>query len=100
MKWLTGRRAIALLLFLVLATSGGNLWASWDEVHTFKDQLATQQVTEQKAAAKEIGELCATFGKVAALKPPAGNPATNPSRAFDQQEHADLAGVGPDLHCR
>jgi hypothetical protein len=93
------KRAIIALLVLVLVVGAGNLWASWDEVHSFKQQLHAQQVTEQKTAAREIGELCATFGKVALLKPPAGNPKTNPSRAFDQSVHADLAEVNPDLKC-
>jgi hypothetical protein len=84
---------------LVLIVGGANLWGSWDQVHSFKEQLHAQQVAEQKAAAKEIGELCDTFGKVALLQPPAGNPKTNPSRAFDQNLHADLAGVNPDLGC-
>lgn len=99
MKRFTASRAIGALLVLVFAVGGGNLWASWDEVHTFKEQLHAQQVTEQKAAIKEVGELCATFGKVAELKPPPGNPKTNPSRGYDQQQHADLAGVVPDLGC-
>ena len=92
-------RAFVALLVLVLIVGGANLWGSWDQVHSFKEQLHAQQVAEQKAAAKEIGELCSTFGKVALLKPPAGNPVTNPSRAFDQSLHADLAGVNPDLGC-
>jgi hypothetical protein len=99
-KWLTLQRAIGILLALVFLVGGGNLWASWDEVHTFKQQLHAQRVAEQKAAAKEVRELCATFGKVAELKPPAGNPKDNPSRAFDQKMHADLSGVVPDLKCR
>ena len=101
----TGKRdrralpVLPVLLVLVFLVGGGNLLASWQQVQSFKDQLRQQQLAQQKAAAKEIGELCATFGKVAELKPPAGNPQTNPSRAFDQEEHADLAGVVPDLGC-
>jgi hypothetical protein len=107
MKLFTVKRATAVLLVLVFAVGGGNLWASWNETHAvtaqlnaFKQQLHAQEVTEQKQGAKEVAELCATFGKVALLKPPAGDPKTNPSRAFDQNMHADLAGVVPDLRCK
>jgi hypothetical protein len=93
------KRAVVALLVLVLIVGGANLWGSWDQVHSFKEQLHAQQVAEQKAAAKEIGELCATFGKVAELKPPPGSQAQNPSRAYLQDEHADLARVVPDLGC-
>lgn len=100
------RHIYGFLLVLVFLVGGGNLWASWDQsravgtqLNTFKRQLHSQEVAEQKQGAKEIGELCDTFGKVALLQPPAGDPVTNPSRAFDQNLHADLAGVNPDLGC-
>ena len=44
-------------------------------------------------------KLCQTFGELAALKPPAGNPATNPARSYDQQLHATLSQLGTDLGC-
>lgn len=100
------RTIYGFLLVLVFLVGGGNLWASWDQSHsvgtqlnTFKRQLHSQEVAEQKAGEKEIGELCATFGKVADLKPPPGSAAANPSRAFLQDLHADLAAVNPDLGC-
>ncbi|HMG62696.1 MAG TPA: hypothetical protein VK599_07090 [Streptosporangiaceae bacterium] len=61
-----------------------------------RDQQATQarqgRITEQK--------LCATFGQLAALRPPPGNPAANPSRAYLQAEHATLVRLGTDLGCK
>lgn len=61
-------------------------------------------VNGQRAAQQRAGELveqklCATLGKLAALTPPAGNPATNPSRAYEQELHATLDQLGPDIHC-
>jgi hypothetical protein len=58
-----------------------------------------------QAAARAQGilveeKICATLGQLAALKPPPGDPATNPSRAFDDRLHATLDGLGPDLGCR
>ena len=93
------RRAVIALLVLVLLVGGGNLLGSWEQVHSFKQQLHAQQVADQKSATREIRELCATFGKVAELKPPPGSQAQNPSRAYLQDEHADLARVVPDLGC-
>lgn len=94
------RHAAVALLALVLIVGAANLWASYDQVQDFKNQLHAQQVAEQKAGELELAELCATFGKVALLKPPAGSAKANPSRAYEQQMHADLAGVPSDLRCR
>lgn len=87
------KTAVGALLALTLAMGAGNLWASWDEVHA--SQAAQQRqgrVVEQK--------LCTTFGKLAANKPPPGNPAANPSRAYDQNNHAILDELGTDLGCK
>lgn len=43
--------------------------------------------------------LCTTLRRLAVLTPPPGNPAANPSRAYDQELHATLAQLGPDLGC-
>lgn len=64
----------------------------------------TAQYRHEQAATAAAGrvlehKLCTTFGKLAALKPPPGNPNTNPSRAWEQGEHAILDQVGPDLQC-
>lgn len=94
------RIAIASLLLLVLLVGAGNLWASWDEVHTFKQQLAQQQAIEQKAAAKEIGALCADVGTMARIPAPAGPAASNPSRAYEQAEHQAWAGLFTSIRCK
>lgn len=100
MRWLTGRRAVGALLLLVLAVGGGNLWASWDEVHTFREQLHAGQVAEQKAGVAELGALCTDVGTMARLAPPAGAAATNPSRAYEQAEHRAWQGLYDGLACR
>ena len=63
--------AVGALLALTLIMGAGNLWASWDEVHSSQ---AAQQRQGQAVEAK----LCSTFGGLAALKPPAGDPRRNP----------------------
>ena len=45
-------------------------------------------------------KLCTTFGKLAANKPPAGNPETNPSRAYEQRQAVILDELGADLGCK
>lgn len=93
------RRAIVGLLTLVLIVGGGNLWA------TFQVNHSTQQAEQQQsAAARRQGQLverrlCTTLGRLTVLRPPPGNPATNPSRAFDQKLHDTLSQLSPDLGC-
>jgi hypothetical protein len=87
----------------VILAASGLFWIN----HAVHDSQAAiqaaqhrEQVMQQQAGAVVIGKLCLTFGKLAALKPPAGNPATNPSRAFEQREHATLVQLGTDLGCK
>jgi hypothetical protein len=86
------RLAITGLLILVLIMGGANLLATYFYV---KDSQASAKrqgfVVEQK--------ICSTLNALAKLTPPPGNPKTNPSRAYDQQLHATLDGLGPDLGC-
>ena len=58
-----------------------------------------EQATQREEGKIVIGKLCTTFGELAANKPPAGNPATNPSRRYDQDNHRILDNIGPDLGC-
>ena len=86
-------RSVAILVLLAIVLAAANLLWTAHEVRA--DNAAQQrqgQVVEQK--------LCSTLGKLAALKPPAGNPATNPARGYDQELHATLDQLGPDLGCR
>jgi hypothetical protein len=89
---ITPARAVGVLLALTLVVGGGNLWASWDEVHA-------SQAAQQRAGQVVEEKLCSTLGKLAVLKPPAGSPQANPSRAYEQELHATLAELGPDIGC-
>ena len=95
--------AIAILLGLVLLVGGGNLLATYEQVHSQARALQRQeqvtQAAQRKAGAALEKKLCTTFGKLAALKPPPGNPDTNPSRAYLQGQHAILAEVEADISC-
>lgn len=90
----------AALVALTLIVGAGNLLASWDEVHAYKASQSREQVAQQRQAAEVEDKLCSTFGKLAALEPPSGSPAHNPSRKFEQNLHARLVELGVDLGCR
>lgn len=60
---------------------------------------STQAAEHRQGLAVEQ-KICATLGKLASLQPPAGDPADNPSRAFEQRLHATLDQLAPDLGCR
>lgn len=94
------RRAAVALLFLVLLVGGGNLWATYAQVHAYKASQAREQAQQQAAGVLVEQKLCSTLGAIAALKPPPGSATVNPSRAYEQQLHAVLDRLGPDLGCR
>jgi hypothetical protein len=60
---------------------------------------ARQQAEQRQAGLVIERKLCRTFGSLAANQPPPGNAVKNPSRAYDQRNHAILAQIGPDLDC-
>jgi hypothetical protein len=89
---------------LSFVVGGGGLASGYAEAHSQAHAVlvAEQRVqAEQRAAGVVLGaKLCSTFGTLAALKPPAGDPKTNPSRAYEQEEHAALVQLGTDLGCK
>ena len=91
---------VAALVALTLIVGAGNLLASWDEVHAYQASQHREEVAQQRASVAVEDKLCSTFGKLAALEPPSGSPAHNPSRAFEQDLHARLVELGIDLGCR
>lgn len=100
MRWLTPARTAVILLILTLIAGAGNLAASFAEVHHANAVQQQQETAQQRQGRMIEAKLCSTLGKLAALKPPPGDPETNPSRAFDQSEHAVLVQIGTDLGCR
>jgi hypothetical protein len=104
----TPMQGMAGLVALTLVVGGGNLWSGYDQARSQARSQARavlavehrEQVSQQHAGVILGEKLCTTFGRLAALKPPAGNPAVNPSRAFDQSLHATLDELGTDLGCR
>ena len=99
----TPLQAMGGLVALTLIVGGGNLWSGYTQARSQAHAVLVAEQTEQAAqrAAGVILEqkLCTTFGKLAANKPPAGNPETNPSRAYEQRQAVILDELGADLGC-
>jgi hypothetical protein len=98
------RRSLVFMFALaVILAASGLFWIN----HAVHDSQAAiqaaqhrEQVMQQQAGTVLEEKLCTTFGKLAALRPPPGNPKTNPSRAYLQAEHATLTQLGTDLGCK
>ena len=48
MKWLTAKRAQAILLALVLIVGGGNLWATHSEIQSAQAAQRREQAAQRK----------------------------------------------------
>jgi hypothetical protein len=86
-------RAVIVLFALSLVMSAGTYLAATHYYHA-------EQAAQRRQGAVLEQRLCITLGRLAALKPPPGNPAANPSRAFEDEQHAVLAQLGPDVGCK
>ena len=100
---LQGRAVVYLCLLPVALSLFAIFWVSHSV--NFNNAALARQAAAQHAAqvrqSRVIGlALCTTLAKLAELKPPPGDPLTNPARAYDQQLHATLAQLAPDLGCR
>ena len=98
------RRSLVFLFALSVLLGGANLLWTAHEVHASRAAIQASQVHEQAMQQQDrraiLRALCMTFTELAVLKPPAGDPRTNPSRAFEQAEHATLDEIGGDLGCK
>jgi hypothetical protein len=92
------RSAVALFVISV-ALAAANLFWTAHEVNSVRAQFAATDQVARKAGAAVEHKLCTSFGRLGALKPPAGNPAANPSRAYLQLQHLRLDELGTDLGC-
>ena len=86
------RRSIVWLFLFTVVLAVLNLVANQVQVH--EDKVAQQR----QGAIVEL-KLCTAFRGLYELKPPAGNAAANPSRAFEQGLHVKLDQVGAAIGC-
>ena len=98
------RRALVYMFAFAVVLSALSLFWINHAVHA--SQVAIQaaqrreQVMQQRQGAAIEEKLCITFGRLAALKPPAGDPTKNPSRAYEDELHVTLDELGTDLGCK
>lgn len=85
----------AAILAAVLLNGAFCYWFVQSNVTALTAQRAAFRLHDAHVEAK----LCSTFGSLYADQPPAGDPATNPSRAYLQELHTRLGEVLPDLGC-
>lgn len=62
-------------------------------------QLNAVSQQERQQGEKELQKLCADIGTMAAIPPPAGAPAANPSRGYEQAEHRAWLGLTEAIQC-
>ena len=88
-----------LLLALVLVMGASNLLASYLIEQNGQGQQRQAEQAAQKAGNEIEVKLCTDVGTMSRLAPPAGNPASNPSRAYEQAEHRTWRGLYDSLEC-
>ena len=93
-------RSVAILVLIGLLVTGANLLWTAHAVRSFQSSQQAQNAAGRREGVLIEQKLCTTFGVLAALKPPAGNPRTNPSRAYLQGQHDALVQLGTDLGCK
>lgn len=72
-------------------------------VHYVRASQASQvreQAAQRRAAAMIEAKICTDVATMALIKPPAGPPATNPSRAYEQAEHRAWTGLVQGIGCK
>jgi hypothetical protein len=99
LAWVQGWAVVFLFALAALSGAGNLLWTA-HEVNAAAAAQRQEQAAQQQAAGVVQEKLCTTLRKLSALEPPPGNTLTNPSRGFDQDLHATLNELGPDLGCR
>lgn len=89
------RLAYAVIVLFVLGAApgwGGLFWNLHNEHVAQAAQARAGLLVERK--------LCADVVTMAAIEPPAGNAAVNPSRGYEQAEHQAWAGLVLAIGCK
>jgi hypothetical protein len=97
------RLALVFLFVLSLAVGSTAYLAATHYYHAGQASQARQnaqvEAAQRRQAAVFEAKLCTTLAEQAANKPPPGSADSNPSRAWEQREHAILTQLGPDVGC-
>jgi hypothetical protein len=94
-----GRVLNGVLLFLLIVTVVGTLISSREQQDAYQTHLAQAHATRLAQEKAALDKFCRTFGKLAALQPPAGSPVDNPSRAYEQNQHILFLQALPEIGC-
>lgn len=99
---MTRRARIALVVLLCLSyvLTGASYFLQARQSSESQAAQHREQVAQQQAGQQLGNKLCTTFGRLAALQPPAGPASVNPARGYEQQLHATLDELGVDLGCK
>lgn len=85
--------AVVGTIMILTVAIGGSYYLSLQQQKSQRQEQLTQGI-------KELSGICHTLDQIAALKPPAGDPTTNPSRAYEQKFHETIIQLRPDLGCQ
>ena len=92
--WITIVLVVAVAVLAVIAIKASN---SANNAHR---AAAAEQAARKRQGALVEQKLCLTFARLAALKPPPGNPEMNPAKAYEQALHLRLDQLGTDVGCK
>lgn len=101
LRWLTVTVPVPVaLLALVLIMGGGSLLASYLQNQNYQAGQEHTQVVQRAQGVLIERKLCLDLGTMAGIRAPAGPPAANPSRAYEQAESRAWNGLYAGLGCR
>lgn len=99
-EWLRRHSNVLIILLIYFGGLGASL--GWSD----HNQAAQQaNFRHEQAAQRRQGEaierkLCADLSTMAAIPPPSGSAAANPSRAYEDAEHRAWAGLETGIGCK
>jgi hypothetical protein len=100
-KWLTVTvRVPVALLVLVLIMGAGSLLASGLQNQSFQAGQRHEEAVQRRQGQMIEHKICQDVTTMAAILPPAGPPAVNPSRAYEQAEHRAWSGLVLAIGCK
>jgi hypothetical protein len=76
------------------------LTASFIVTRIGQEQFDRVQQAQEKQGQTVEQRLCDTLEGLRSLQPPSGDPGSNPSRAYLQEEHAKLSELSVDVGCK
>lgn len=96
------RRAVVVLFAMTFLLAGASILFTvtyYQREQSSQQRQDAQQAADQRAQSAAFErKLCATLGRLASRKPPAGSP-SDLSRAYLQWQWSTLAELGPDVGC-